>query len=76
MMQNTLSAVIAAATLIGTAGAAPDVDNELVTSESGLADIVVTATRQSTKLQETPVAVTVHRRIRPDFRSRHRAIRR
>ena len=59
MMQNTLSAVIATATLVGTAGADPDVDNELVTSESGLADIVVTATRQSTKLQETPVAVTV-----------------
>jgi outer membrane receptor for ferric coprogen and ferric-rhodotorulic acid len=32
----------------------------LVTStDTGLSDVVVTATRQSTKLQETPVAVTV-----------------
>jgi iron complex outermembrane recepter protein len=28
-------------------------------SDGGLADVIVTATRQSTKLQETPVAVTV-----------------
>ena len=34
-------------------------DDAAQLGESGLADVVVTATRQSTKLQETPVAVTV-----------------
>ena len=34
-------------------------DADTAASDSGLSDVVVTATRQSTKLQETPVAVTV-----------------
>ena len=34
-------------------------DTSATAGEAGLSDIVVTATRQSTKLQETPVAVTV-----------------
>lgn len=38
---------------------APEAFDNATAAESGLADIVVTATRQSTKLQETPVAVTV-----------------
>jgi len=38
--------------------AEPTVENA-VSADAGLEDIVVTATRQSTKLQETPVAVTV-----------------
>ncbi len=50
---------VAAAGLAGAAGADTEVTNELLTAEAGLTDIVVTATRQATKLQETPVAVTV-----------------
>jgi iron complex outermembrane receptor protein len=55
----TASTSSLAASTPETAAAATDGSAQLTTSPSGDRDIVVTATRQSTKLQKTPVAVTV-----------------
>jgi iron complex outermembrane recepter protein len=48
-----------AANTTGILRAQADTEDAATSSDNGLSDVVVTATRQSTKLQETPVAVTV-----------------
>jgi len=58
MWKNIFWALVAATSIGGMARAEEEVVNSAST-DAGLSDIVVTATRQSTKLQETPVAVTV-----------------